>query len=72
MNTSRLQQLFAHYIDKFEYINNERSFVIEAEVFGKGIVMWLLSQGERVEVLGPEHIRTEMHDTISHMLELYR
>lgn len=22
MNTSRLQQLFAHYIDKFEYINN--------------------------------------------------
>ena len=51
---------------------DERSFVIEAEVFGKGIVMWLLSQGERVEVLGPEHIRTEMHDTISHMLELYR
>ena len=22
MNASRLQQLFAHYIDKFEYINN--------------------------------------------------
>ncbi len=50
----------------------EHSFDIEAEVFGKGIVMWLLSQGERVEVLGPEHIRAEMRDTISHMLELYR
>lgn len=29
MNTSRLQQLFAHYIDKFEYINNPEL------VFGK-------------------------------------
>lgn len=49
-----------------------RSFDIEAEVYGKGIVMWLLSQGERVEVLSPEHIRAEMRDTISNMLELYR
>ena len=49
-----------------------RSFDIEAEVYGKGIVMWLLSQGERVEVLSPEHIRAEIRDTISNMLELYR
>ncbi|GGA43092.1 helix-turn-helix transcriptional regulator [Psychrobacillus lasiicapitis] len=34
--------------------------VFEAEVFGKGIKMWLLSQGEFVEVLGPESFRNEL------------
>lgn len=31
---------------------DEKGFVISAEVFGKGIEMWLRSQGEMVEVLG--------------------
>ena len=35
------------------------SFIFEAEVFGKGIKMWLLSQGEFVEVLGPKELRDE-------------
>lgn len=48
------------------------SFELEAEVYGKGIIMWLLSQGERVEVLSPGHIRAEMRNTILNMLELYR
>lgn len=34
--------------------------IFEAEVFGKGIKMWLLSQGEFVEVLGPESFRNEL------------
>ncbi|OCX63325.1 WYL domain-containing protein [Lysinibacillus sp. AR18-8] len=38
--------------------------IFEAEVFGKGIKMWLLSQGEFVEVLGPESFRNEF--TIIH------
>lgn len=33
--------------------------IFEAEVFGKGIKMWLLSQGEFVEVLEPESFRNE-------------
>lgn len=32
--------------------------VIEAEVFGTGILMWLLSQGRKVEVLSPPQLRT--------------
>lgn len=43
--------------------------IFEAEVFGKGIKMWLLSQGEFVEVLGPESFRNELaitHKKINH------
>lgn len=36
------------------------SLIFEAEVFGKGIKMWLLSQGKFVEVLSPEELRDEM------------
>ena len=50
----------------------DRIFEIEAEVYGKGIVMWLLSQGERVEVIAPAHLREKMRDTLLNMLELYR
>ena len=45
---------------------------IEAEVFGKGVIMWLLSQGSKVEVIRPDSIREEMKDILIKMLELYR
>lgn len=35
----------------------EDHFVIHAEVFGTGILMWLLSQGSKVEVLSPQVVR---------------
>ena len=44
---------------------------IEAEVYGKGIVMWLLSQGSKVEVVKPESLREEMRQKIGEMLERY-
>lgn len=44
---------------------------IEAEVYGKGILMWLLSQGERVEVLEPQSLRQEMKELLTGMLEKY-
>ena len=47
-------------------------FEIEAEVYGNGVIMWLLSQGEQVEVLGPAHIREKMRKILSNMLNLYR
>jgi len=50
---------------------DEKGVVIEAEVFGDGIKMWLLSQGEYVEVLKPERLRTEMREAIGKMLERY-
>lgn len=48
------------------------AFIIEAEVYGKGIVMWLLSQGERVEVLAPESLRLTVKETLLRILENYR
>lgn len=47
------------------------AFIIEAEVYGKGIVMWLLSQGDRVEVLVPESLRLTMKETLLRILENY-
>ncbi|NOW90689.1 putative DNA-binding transcriptional regulator YafY [Clostridium beijerinckii] len=46
-------------------------YIIEAKMFGKGIKMWLLSQGEFVEVLGPDNFREEMKNAIEGMRKLY-
>lgn len=45
--------------------------VISAEVYGKGIIMWLLSQANAIEVLKPQELRQEMKDTLTKMLEKY-
>ena len=47
-------------------------FIIKAEVYGKGILMWLLSQGKKVELLSPESLRLEMKESIEEMLRLYQ
>jgi len=45
--------------------------VVEAEVFGEGIKMWLLSQAEFIEVTKPENFRQEMKNTLLRMLNNY-
>ena len=45
--------------------------IVEAEVFGKGIMMWLLSQGPHVEVIGPPEFRDEMVQTVRQMADIY-
>lgn len=50
----------------------EHECVIDAEVYGKGCLMWLLSQGDRVEIMRPESLREEMKKTLFHMLERYQ
>ena len=50
--------------------NNEA--VIEAEVFGEGVMMWLLSQAEFLEVLEPKSIREKMRQTIEKMRQNYQ
>ena len=47
------------------------SFIIEAEVYGKGILMWLLSQGNRVEVLKPDYMRAEIKSILADALKNY-
>lgn len=49
----------------------EHEYTINAEVYGKGIVMWLLSQGNKVEVIHPESLRQEMKKKLEDMLKLY-
>ncbi len=51
---------------------DEGQYVIEAEVYGKGIVMWLLSQEDRVEVLAPQNLRQEMATVLEKTLALYQ
>lgn len=50
---------------------SEEGSVIEAEVYGKGILMWLLSQGKMVEVLKPGSFREEMKETLLEMVKKY-
>ena len=54
-------------------VTNEKQgeYIVEAQLFGKGIKMWLLSQGNSVELLSPENIRGELIETIEKMRILY-
>ena len=50
----------------------EREYTIEAEVYGKGIIMWLLSQGKQVEIIKPQSLRKEMKRKLEDMLARYK
>lgn len=45
--------------------------IIEAETYGIGINMFLLSQGSMVQVLEPQEFVREMMEEIGKMAELY-
>jgi predicted DNA-binding transcriptional regulator YafY len=49
----------------------DNGWMIEAKVYGKGCLMWLLSQGEYVEVLSPMGLRDEIRRTIEQMTQRY-
>lgn len=51
---------------------NKGTYLIEAEVYGDGIKMWLLSQGSWVKVTEPEDFVEEMRREISTMMYLYQ
>ena len=46
-------------------------YIMEAEVYGKGLIMWLLSQGNFVEVIKPESVRDEMKSLLLDMAAKY-
>ena len=50
----------------------EHECTLSAEVYGTGIVMWLLSQGSRIEVIRPESLRQEMKRKAEEISALYR
>ena len=49
-----------------------RKYLVEAEVYGRGIKMWLLSQGAWVKVVAPDDFATEMKEEIEKMKALYK
>ena len=48
-----------------------KKYLIEAEVYGNGIKMWLLSQGAWVKVIAPVDLVKEIKETINQMSILY-
>lgn len=46
-------------------------WTLTAEVYGRGVLMWLLTQGSMVEVLGPESARQDMKRMLQEMLAKY-
>jgi predicted DNA-binding transcriptional regulator YafY len=54
-------------------IEHKRSdYLLEAEVYGDGIKMFLLSQGTWVKVIAPEEFVKEIGDTARRIAELYK
>ena len=49
----------------------EDGSLIEVESYGKGLLMWLLSQGDKVEVIRPESFRDEMKQLLEKMYSKY-
>lgn len=49
----------------------EKGYLITAEVFGDGCMMWLLGQGSKVKVLSPDSLKKKMIDTIQEMAHTY-
>lgn len=50
---------------------NEGKYRVNAEVFGNGIKMWLLSQGMMVKVLSPQKLVAEIKELLSSTIALY-
>ena len=48
-----------------------RTYTVEADVYGDGIKMWLLSQGRRIKVISPDDLVQEMEKEIELMAKQY-
>ncbi|OQB13420.1 MAG: hypothetical protein BWY15_01717 [Firmicutes bacterium ADurb.Bin193] len=56
-----------------EVISQENGIsVIRAEVFGRGIKPWILSQADKIEVINPASLRNEITELIDNIKNIYR
>lgn len=46
-------------------------FIVEAEVYGKGIIMWILSQGKNIKVISPSQFVEQVIEEINSMKNNY-
>ncbi|MGH4137657.1 helix-turn-helix transcriptional regulator [Clostridium sp.] len=49
----------------------EGKFVVEAEVYGKGILMWILSQGSNIKVISPDNFKEKICVEIEKLRKIY-
>lgn len=50
----------------------DNKYLIESEVFGKGIIMWILSQGSKLKVISPDDFVKEIACEVKKISELYK
>ena len=50
---------------------NGRTYTVEADVYGDGIKMWILSQGRRIKVISPADFVDEINKEVSLMAKNY-
>lgn len=50
---------------------DDNKFIVEAEVYGKGIIMWILSQGKNIKVLSPTEFVVQIREEIESMQRNY-
>lgn len=55
-----------------EIIHKDADAILKARIFGQGIVKWILSQGDNIEVLEPTELREKIVDETIKILNLYR
>ncbi len=46
-------------------------YLVEAELFGEGILMWLMGQGDGVRLVGPDDLVTQMRQRVARLLQIY-
>lgn len=49
----------------------EGEYIVEAKLFGKGIIMWLLSQGKNIKVISPSQFVEQVIEEINSMKNNY-
>ncbi|SCJ44559.1 Uncharacterised protein [uncultured Clostridium sp.] len=65
-----------HIIDRFPILEvkniDKDIYEFDVEVYGKGCLMWFLSQGENIEIISPQSLRQEIIDKINNMSKVYK
>ena len=49
----------------------ENKYLVEAEVYGQGIIMWILSQGKNIKLIEPVEMRVRIKEELIKILENY-
>lgn len=52
--------------------HNGDDYIIKAEVFGRGIKPWILSQTDKIEVLKPFELREEIKELVEKIQNKYK